>query len=131
MNELLRRSTRWLLSLAALWLTACATPEYRSAQSECQPQALAQFPVVQVSSMVTMHRVIQVPTGQSHCTTTQQGQVAQTICNPVMRPEFIPYQQMVVTDANEAARDAAIKSCANQLCLQRYGNPDCKLPAPR
>ncbi len=125
---LLTRS--WLACIAGV-LTACATPEYRSAQSECQPQALAQFPVVQVPSLVTMHRVIQVPTGQSHCTTTQQGQVAHTVCNPVTRSEFIPYQQMVMTDANEAARDAVIQSCANQLCLQRYGNPDCKLPGQR
>ncbi len=123
--------TRSLLACLAGVLTACATPEYRSAQSECQPQALAQFPVVQVPSLVTMHRVIQVPTGQNHCTTIQQGQVAHTTCTPVMRPEFIPYQQTMMTDANEAARDASIKSCANQLCLQRYGNPDCKLPGQR
>jgi hypothetical protein len=115
-------------SLPIMALAGCATPEYRSAQSECTPQALTQFPVVQVSNWVTMHRVIQVPTGQSHCTTTQQGQVAHTVCNPVLRPEFIPYQQMVVSDANQAARDAAIQSCANSLCLQRMGNPDCKPP---
>ncbi len=123
--------TRSLLACLAGVFTACATPEYRSAQSECHPQALAQFPVVQVSSLVTMHRVIQVPTGQNHCTTIQQGQVAHTTCTPVMRPEFIPYQQTMMTDANEAARDAAIRSCANQLCLQRYGNPDCKPPVQR
>jgi hypothetical protein len=123
--------SRSLLACIAGVLTACATPEYRAAQSQCAPSAFTQFPIQQVSTWVTLHRVIQVPTGQSHCTTTQQGQVAHTVCNPVTRPEFIPYQQMVMTDANESARNAVIQSCANQLCLQRYGNPDCKLPASR
>ena len=49
-----------------------------------------------------------------------------TICNDITRPEYIPYQEIVVIDQNEAVRKMAVASCSVNLCVQRYGNAQCK-----
>jgi hypothetical protein len=38
----------------------------------------------------------------------------------------VPYQESVVIDRNEAVRHSAIEACTKNLCLQRYGNAECK-----
>ena len=60
------------------------------------------------------------------CFSTRDGAHINTICNDITRPEYIPYQETVVIDQNEAVRKMAIESCAANLCVQRYGNAKCK-----
>lgn len=112
--------------LACFLIAGCATAEFRAAAQECSPEAFSQYPVNNVTSFVTLQRAIQVPSGQTHCTTMYFGQTAQTNCQQVMRTELIPYQQAVVTDTNASPRDRTIKACAANLCMQRYGNSECK-----
>jgi len=74
----------------------------------------------------TRQRVIHVSTGMRSCYSTRDGAHTNTICNDMTRPEYIPYQETVVVDQNEAIRKRAIESCAINLCVQRYGNAKCK-----
>jgi hypothetical protein len=67
-----------------------------------------------------------VATGMRQCFTRQEGNQQRTICNDITRPEFINYQEVVVVDQNEAVRNMAIASCSANLCVQRYGNAQCK-----
>ena len=112
--------------LATLLLTGCATKAYRAVESECVPQAWADYPESKVQVMQTRHHVIHVVTGRRMCYSARDGVHINTICHDVTRPEYIPYQEMVVVDQNEAVRKSAIESCAAHLCVQRYGNAKCK-----
>ena len=128
---------RWILILAAVLLTGCATKAYRAVEGECAPQAWADYPQNKVQVVQTRQRVIHVSTGMRNCFTRQDGNHLRTFCNDITRPEFINYQEVVVIDQNEAVRNMAIASCAANVCVQRYGNAQCKteqllvpLPSP-
>jgi hypothetical protein len=107
-------------------LTGCATKAYRAVERECAPQAWADYPENKVQVMQTRQRVIHVATGMRNCFSRREGNQVQTICNDITRPEYIPYQELVVVDQNEAIRNMAIASCSANLCAQRYGNAQCK-----
>ena len=117
---------RWILILAAVLLTGCATKAYRAVEGECAPQAWADYPQNKVQVVQTRQRVIHVSTGMRNCFTRQDGNHLRTFCNDITRPEFINYQEVVVVDQNEAVRNMAIASCAANVCVQRYGNAQCK-----
>ena len=114
----------WLL--AVLMLSGCATKAYRAVESECAPQAWGDYPENKVQVVQTRQRVIHVSTGMRSCFSTRDGAHTNTICNDITRPEYIPYQETVVIDQNEAVRKMAIESCVANLCVQRYGNAKCK-----
>ena len=116
----------WFVVLATALLTGCATKAYRAVESECAPQAWADYPENKVQVVQTRQRVIHVSTGMRSCFSTRDGAHTSTICNDITRPEYIPYQETVVIDQNEAVRKMAIESCAANLCVQRYGNAKCK-----
>jgi hypothetical protein len=112
--------------LTATLLAGCATPAYRAVEQECTPAAFADYPINKVQVVQHRQRVIHVSTGMRSCYTTRDGTHTSTVCNDVTRPEFIPYQELVVVDQNESVRKMAIASCAANLCVQRYGNGECK-----
>lgn len=115
-----------VLVLVAALLTGCATKAYRAVESECAPQAWADYPQSKVQVVQTRQRVIHVFTGMRNCFRRVEGNQVHTICNDITRPEYIPYQETVVVDQNEAVRKMAIASCSANLCVQRYGNAQCK-----
>jgi len=117
-----------IFALVIVLLTAgCSTPEYRNARNSCYYDALQQYPIYNVASVVTLTRPVQVPTGQTNCTTryTLMG-TAETQCTQVMRTEYVPYQQSVVSDANANIRESVVNSCAAAICNRAYGNTNCK-----
>ncbi len=115
-----------VLVLATALLTSCATKAYRAVESECALQAWADYPQIKVQVVQTRQRVIHVFTGMRNCFRRVEGNQVHTICNDITRPEYIPYQETVVIDQNEAVRNMAIASCSANLCVQRYGNAQCK-----
>ena len=117
---------RWLLILVAVALAGCATKAYRAVEQECGPAAWADYPENKIQVLQTRQRVMHVATGMRQCFTRQEGNQQRTICNDITRPEFINYQEVVVVDQNEAVRNMAIASCSANLCVQRYGNAQCK-----
>ncbi len=112
--------------LATVLLTGCATKAYRAVESECAPQAWADYPESKVEVVQTRQRVVHVSTGMRNCFSRRDGNQVHTICNDITRPEYIPYQETVVIDQNEAVRKMAIASCSANVCVQRYGNAQCK-----
>jgi hypothetical protein len=114
-----------LLTLCAM-LAGCATPEYRQARNQCTSQAFQRFPVNNVSQVVTVRRQVEVPTGETNCTTDYSGSTARTSCKQVTRLEMRSFNETEVADTNESARNNAINYCAAQSCMSSYGNSDCK-----
>jgi hypothetical protein len=116
----------WFFVLATALLTGCATKAYRVVEGECAPQAWTDYPESKAQVLQTRQRVIYVSTGMRNCFSRRDGNQVHTICNDITRPEYIPYQETVVIDQNEAVRNMAIASCSANLCMQRYGNAQCK-----
>ena len=79
----------WALLLATLLLTGCATKAYRAVESECAPQAWADYPENKVQVVQTRQRVIQVSTGMRSCFSTRDGVHINTICNDFAVSRFI------------------------------------------
>lgn len=115
-----------IFAFIILLITGCATPEYKSAQNECSYDAYRNYPIMNVSSVVTLFREVRVPTGQTNCSTQYMGNFANTQCTQIMRSEYVPYQQSIVRDVNAGNRSSAINTCAAQTCFRRFGNVDCK-----
>jgi hypothetical protein len=112
--------------VVGLLMTGCATKAYRAVEHECSPAAWADYPENKIQVVETRQRVVHVSTGLQNCYTRKEGNQTHTHCQDITRPEFINYQQVVVVDQNEAVRRMAIESCTKNLCMQRYGNAQCK-----
>ena len=118
MNTLSRCFVWTLIAL----FTGCATQEYRRIEAECTPAALQDYPAEMVHATVTRQRMVPIFMGRS-CSVSPGGG---TICHDLVQQQWVPYQESVVMDRNEAIRNSAIQACAKNLCVQRYGNVQCK-----
>lgn len=114
--------SRWLALSLFVLLTGCATQEYRRVEAECAPAALHDYPAEMVHGTVTRQRMVPIFMGRS-CSVSPGGG---TICQDLVQQQWVPYQESVVMDRNEAIRNSAIQACAKNLCVQRYGNDQCK-----
>ncbi len=119
------KKTIALLSFA-ITLTGCATKEYLAAENQCSPSAFLQFPVINQQRIEMRSRAIQVPTGQTKCVSTTNGNKTETVCNDITRTEYQQYPVNVTVDINEDARDKVIAACARNICIKSHGNPDCE-----
>lgn len=115
-----------LVSISAAVLQGCATKELRAARVECEPEAYRKFPVETYQTTVSKTRAVQVPTGQTNCTTSYNGMNANTTCQQVTRTEYQNYQELDTVDRNAKQRKASIQACAAELCISRYGNQKCE-----
>ena len=126
MRTMLNRS---VLAASALMLSACATPEWKQASVECDPEAYRIFPVVQQTERIMEPAVVQVPDGSQSCVSesVKSGDKTRTVtrCTPnmVMQTQWV--QRWVTRDLNERERRIWHERCVNQLCEQRYGNTKC------
>ncbi|WP_254426926.1 hypothetical protein [Herbaspirillum sp. VT-16-41] len=109
-----------------LALSGCATEAYRATESQCAPAAYAQYPVINQTRMEMRTRPIQVPTGQTRCSSVTNGNRTDTVCQDITRTEYQQYPVYVTVDINEYGRDQVIAACARSQCLRTHGNPDCK-----
>lgn len=116
------------LFCALFLLSGCVTKEYLQAQDECAPNAYRQFPPNTIQVFVPRTTAITVPTGRSTCESRTEDNRVKTRCEPEMRTEYRTYQSLEFIDTNAEPRDAVMRSCARQLCVQRFGNADCKAP---
>lgn len=109
-------------------LSGCVTREYLQAQDECAPNAYRQFPPNTIQVLVPRTTAVRVPTGGSTCESRTEDNRVKTHCKPEWRTEYRTYQSLEFIDTNAEPRDAVMRSCAGQLCVQRFGNVDCKAP---
>lgn len=113
--------------VVAASLVGCATKERREVRSQCSIEAMRQYPPHIERQLVNKTRAVTVPTGSMHCTTVGTGTFASTNCTAGTTTEYVPYTAVENVDLNNDARNAAEKSCADYVCLKRYGNTRCKV----
>ena len=117
-----------ILLCTLLLLSGCVTREYLRAQDECSPSAYRQFPPNTIQVFVPRTTAIRVLTGGSKCESRTEDNRVKTKCEPEWRTEYRTYQSLEFVDTNAEPRDAVMRSCTRQLCVQRFGNADCKAP---
>ena len=125
-------SRPWQIAQAVsllLLLSGCANPLLRQARTDCEPEAHRIFPVVLQSQRVTEPVTAQVPDGGQHCTSesVRQGDrsVTNTRCVPTFTTQTRWVERWVNVDLNAKERGIWLERCAQQLCVERVGNPQC------
>ncbi len=125
---------RWMVCAAvALWVAACATPEYQRASAECRNTALQAYPVVLEQQWVRRSREMMVPDGSTTCqsiqteSTGRRSTTTQTssVCQPGLRRAIVQVDEPATVDVNAVSRERYVADCAASLCLQRFGNGRC------
>ena len=112
--------------LIAVVLSGCASPGLRAARNECSGDAYSTYPISNYQTVVMERKSVEVPTGQTNCTTTYMGTIASTNCQQVTRWESREFPKTVVEDRNESARKNYIAECARRICMRSYGNGACE-----
>lgn len=123
-------TTKYLLTASAVVsvaiLSGCATQARKDASEQCLSEGLKRHPVVIQEKLVQMLRSVEVATGTVQCSTIGYGQFATTNCVPDTRIEFIPYTILDRVDVNEDRRDRYVKKCADEKCMEKFNNIECK-----
>ena len=109
-----------------LLLASCSTPEFRTEESICTATWMQKIPPSFEQEMYNQTLSRQVPTGQTSCTTTGDGNSEVTNCTQIMRTENYTAPAVRTVDINESRRNAQISLCTQQKCIQTYGNAECK-----
>jgi hypothetical protein len=119
---------KYLMSMLFLvLLTSCSTPEYKQAEAGCSKIGYSKFPVsVQKYSCQRM-RYIDVPTGETVCTTgVEFGKIVER-CKKITERQSEWYDSTCTGDVNIDTRRDWINNCTRQACFQTYGNVSCKI----
>ena len=117
------KSATRVLGLGALLLLAgCATTEFYQARDACRAEWYARIPERIEQRLVNETRYEERFTGETVCTTNN------SITNCVQQTRRVPVTYPVVKnfDLNEPKRTPRINACVIDLCLNRFGNPECK-----
>ncbi|MEL0105997.1 MAG: hypothetical protein VW802_03525 [Rhodospirillaceae bacterium] len=117
--------------LLPIFLTACATAEYRAAWDSCKAEWFAKIPPKFEQKLVQRTRYETVPDGNVNCNTTTIGNNSSTNCTQGTRQIAIPYTAAVTVDVNKPQRTARIKACTEVKCFAQYGNAVCEKPGPQ
>jgi hypothetical protein len=115
------------VGVCGILVSSCGTPEFQSERSTCTAIWQQKIPPDLVQRLVNLTRAIQVPTGQTHCTTYGSGAYIYTDCTQIMRTEYIPYTEIRTVDLNSSRRDSKIVQCTASACSKKYGNSECKV----
>ena len=106
----------------ALFLTSCATPEYRAERNTCKSIWMSKIPPEFVQEQYNKRQSRQVPSGEVSCYTIGYS----TQCTERMKTEYYTTLAVRTVDRNEKYRDTEIKNCTQSKCLQKFGNINCK-----
>jgi hypothetical protein len=115
-----------IMMLMYVALSGCATQARKDTTAYCSQEGLNKHPVVIQEKLVQMLKSVEVATGTVQCSTIGYGQFATTNCVPDTRIEFIPYTILARVDVNKDRRDRYVKKCADEKCMEKFKNIDCK-----
>ena len=104
-------------------LASCGTPEFRAERSICASTWLSKIPPRYEQELYSKTESRQVPTGKTTCTSVGNT----TTCIQVMRTEYYTVPAVRTVDRNKPRRDAQINLCTRNVCLEKFGNAECKL----
>jgi hypothetical protein len=102
----------------------------RQARHDCEPEAFRLFPVVMQSQKVSEPMVVQVPDGRQQCLSDMVRQGDHTASVTRCAPHYVTQTRWVDlwvnVDLNAKERAIWLERCAQDLCVQRVGDPTCE-----
>jgi hypothetical protein len=128
----------FLVCLAVL--SGCVTTDaYRDVSAACSADAVSRFPVRNQRQTFTESYVVDVPTGETTCTTRpavvdRQGVVlreGEVKCVELRRSETRYRDVERIVDVNYESRVGLVRQCVQARCEAEYGNDKCVLQVPR
>jgi hypothetical protein len=108
--------------LLSVLLAGCASTEFYEARNACRAEWYARIPERIEQRIVNETRYEERFTGETICT---KG-VNQTSCVQQTRQVPVTYPVVKNFDLNEPRRTPRINACVIDLCLDRFGNAECK-----
>ena len=119
---------RYLMPIMFLGLlTSCSTPEYKEAKAGCSQLGYSKFPVSVQEYNCQRMRYIDVPTGETVCTTSVEfGKIVER-CKKVTERQSEWYDSTCTGDVNFDTRIDWIYSCTRQACFETFGNVSCEV----
>lgn len=121
--------------VVVIFLTSCATNEYRSVESGCEVEAQRLYPPKLQNYLVTKKKQIEVGDGTFRCTSKERpasysvgNAHMETITDCQEGKKYIDKEYTVreTEDLNEDTRRNFVNQCASSKCVQLYGNHLCK-----
>tara|TARA_Y100000991_G_C21779980_1_gene266752 strand:- start:180 stop:548 length:369 start_codon:yes stop_codon:yes gene_type:complete len=111
--------------LVTLFFVNCGTPEFRNMRSICKSIWLDKIPAkyAQQNYMKQMSR--QVPSGNITCYSYGTNN-RYTNCKESKKTEYYSVPAVRTVDLNSSRRNAKIKACAINKCINKYGNGECE-----
>lgn len=106
----------------ALLVASCSTPQFKEEKNICTSTWMSKIPPRYEQEMYNQSQTRQVPSGQSTCT----GYGNMISCNQTMRTEYYTVPAVRTVDRNKPLRDYQINSCTQDMCIQKFGNAECK-----
>ena len=103
-------------------LIGCTTAQYRNELSSCERKAMQEFPIDNVKELQN----VQIPNKVPTVITCIPIQGAAPICTQQYVTTFTTVAQIKEIDNNKEYRKKFRNSCLKQVCLEKYGNSDCK-----
>ena len=120
------RMVRVLLIVAALFImSSCSTAEYKQANAACTTIGVSKYPVDRVDYNCQLSRYIEVPTGETICTSELQYDKVVTSCKEQTEQKQEWYNSTCTKDRNQNIRGQWIGQCTRDACLSAFGNETC------
>ena len=107
-------------------LASCATNEFKEEKVICTAMQMKEIPPRYEQERYDETHSRQVPTGETNCTTVDDGYSVQTNCKQIMKTEYYKTPAVRTVDRIASRRDAQIAACIQQRCNQKYGDAQCK-----
>lgn len=116
-----------VVMLVAIMSVSCATNERISEYQACKARSFVNYPVNLVPQNYTDIEYFQRQEGMT-CSRIPAGfyNAGGMECTPNMRTYWRTVEKTRQIDANRKARSNWTEACANQQCVTKFGNADCK-----
>ena len=119
-------TVRFHLIACAFVVSACSTAEYDQAWDGCSQIAHSKFPVSVQNYPCQRMKYVEVPTGETVCTTdVELGKIVER-CKVQTERKAEYYDSTCRGDINMNPRREWTLKCTANACFQTFGNVSCK-----
>lgn len=117
------------LAMVCGGLVGCATEQWKATEAQCLMDALQIFPVATEQRMVLDMPPMPLINRCTQVSYKDQNGKDHVRNNCTLFP-MMPFPRWETVDLNQRSRQAHVRSCTQNSCIQNYGNTDCKWPPP-
>mgnify|MGYP001297833931 CR=1 FL=1 len=117
----------YFVIVALFLLSSCSTAEYKQANSACWNIGVSKYPVDRVDYTCQKSRFIEVPNGETICTSELIYDRVVTSCKEQTEQKQEFFETTCSTDRNQNLRGQWVGQCTRDACLSAFGNESCEV----